>query len=47
MILTGFKESEYGLYSSGTFRIQGETDEAKQPIYIKLHEKKSKFLILI
>jgi hypothetical protein len=28
---SGLRESEFGIYAAGTFRIEGETDEGKQP----------------
>jgi hypothetical protein len=28
---SGLRESEFGIYAAGTFRIQGEADEGKQP----------------
>jgi hypothetical protein len=30
---SGLKESKYGIYAAGTFRIQGESDESKQPMF--------------
>jgi hypothetical protein len=30
---SGLRESEYGIYSAGTFRIADETDESKQPMF--------------
>lgn len=30
---SGLRESEYGIYAVGTFRIAGEGDEAKQPLF--------------
>jgi hypothetical protein len=30
---SGLQESEYGIYAAGTFRIQGEEDESKQPMF--------------
>lgn len=30
---SGLRESEFGIYSAGTFRIAGEVDEAKQPMF--------------
>jgi hypothetical protein len=30
---SGLRESEFGIYAAGTFRIQGEGDEAKQPMF--------------
>src|SRR5689334_8911982 len=30
---TGIDESDYGLNAVGTFRIQGEADESKQPMF--------------
>jgi len=30
---TGLSESEYGIYAVGTFRIQNEPDESKQPMF--------------
>jgi hypothetical protein len=29
---SGLRESEYGIYAAGTFRIAGEADESKQPM---------------
>jgi hypothetical protein len=30
---SGLRESEFGIYAAGTFRIAGESDEAKQPMF--------------
>ena len=30
---SGLRESEYGIYAAGTFRIAGEGDESKQPMF--------------
>jgi hypothetical protein len=30
---SGLRESEYGIYAAGTFRIAGEDDEGKQPMF--------------
>jgi hypothetical protein len=30
---SGLRESEYGIYAAGTFRIGGEADESKQPMF--------------
>ena len=30
---SGLRDSEYGIYAAGTFRIQNETDESKQPYF--------------
>jgi hypothetical protein len=30
---SGLQESEFGINAAGTFRIAGETDEAKQPMF--------------
>jgi hypothetical protein len=30
---SGLRESEYGIYAAGTFRIEGEGDEDKQPMF--------------
>jgi hypothetical protein len=30
---SGLRESEYGIYTAGTFRIAGEADESKQPMF--------------
>jgi hypothetical protein len=30
---SGLRESEYGIYAAGTFRIEGEADESKQPMF--------------
>jgi hypothetical protein len=30
---SGLRESDYGIYAAGTFRIQGEADESKQPMF--------------
>src|SRR6516225_6771392 len=30
---SGLRESEYGIYAVGTFRIAGEADESKQPMF--------------
>jgi len=30
---SGIDESEYGIYAAGTFRIEGEKDESKQPFF--------------
>jgi hypothetical protein len=30
---SGLRESEYGIYAAGTFRIEGEGDEKKQPMF--------------
>jgi hypothetical protein len=30
---SGLRESEFGIYAAGTFRIQGEEDEGKQPMF--------------
>jgi hypothetical protein len=30
---SGLRESDYGIYAAGTFRIQGESDESKQPMF--------------
>ena len=30
---SGLRESEYGIYAAGTFRIQNEADEGKQPYF--------------
>src|SRR5262249_38086242 len=30
---SGLRESEYGIYAAGTFRIEGEGDESKQPYF--------------
>jgi hypothetical protein len=30
---SGLQESEYGIYTAGTFRIAGEGDESKQPMF--------------
>jgi hypothetical protein len=30
---SGLRESDYGIYAAGTFRIDGEADESKQPMF--------------
>ena len=30
---SGLRESEFGIYAAGTFRIEGEGDEGKQPMF--------------
>ena len=30
---SGLRESEYGIYAAGTFRVAGEQDESKQPMF--------------
>jgi hypothetical protein len=30
---SGLSENEYGIYAAGTFRIEGEGDESKQPMF--------------
>lgn len=30
---SGIDESEYGIYAAGTFRVEGEPDESKQPFF--------------
>src|ERR1700730_17526076 len=30
---SGLRESEFGIYAAGTFRIEGEGDEDKQPMF--------------
>jgi hypothetical protein len=30
---SGLRESEFGIYAAGTFRIEGEGDESKQPMF--------------
>jgi hypothetical protein len=30
---SGLRESEYGISAAGTFRVEGETDESKQPMF--------------
>src|SRR5712675_756816 len=30
---SGLRESEYGIYAAGTFRIQNEAEESKQPYF--------------
>jgi hypothetical protein len=30
---SGLRESEFGIYAAGTFRIEGEGDEGKQPLF--------------
>jgi hypothetical protein len=30
---SGLRESDFGIYASGTFRIEGEGDEGKQPMF--------------
>src|SRR5262249_38707705 len=30
---SGLRESQYGIYADGTFRIAGEEDESKQPMF--------------
>jgi hypothetical protein len=30
---SGLTESDFGIYAAGTFRIEGEVDEAKQPMF--------------
>jgi len=30
---SGLRESEFGIYAAGTFRIEGEADEGKQPMF--------------
>jgi hypothetical protein len=30
---SGLEENEYGIYAAGTFRIAGEQDESKQPLF--------------
>jgi len=30
---SGLRESEFGIYAVGTFRIEGEEDESKQPVF--------------
>lgn len=30
---SGLRENEFGIYAAGTFRIEGEQDESKQPLF--------------
>src|SRR5712691_2159556 len=30
---SGLRENEYGVYAAGTFRVAGEADESKQPLF--------------
>jgi hypothetical protein len=30
---SGIRENDYGIYAAGTFRIAGEEDESKQPMF--------------